>query len=149
MAVPEEIWSVENSTGIVVGQLKAICTWHRFVDIITFLLESSCDHSEVSNAKQREKESSLHTKFPPCFDSHVPLGRNYENWFTRRRGSAPRNLHFLIQLRDSKRGVCSVFIKRISVWDVALVFGYEGKAEDQCAASWLMGRRMCDIATSE
>lgn len=26
MVVPEEISSVENSTGIVVGQLKAICT---------------------------------------------------------------------------------------------------------------------------
>lgn len=65
MAVPEEISSVENSTGIVVGQLKAICTWHRFVDIITFLLESSCDHSEVLRCKATGKRVIMAHQISP------------------------------------------------------------------------------------
>lgn len=77
--VPEEISSVENSTGIVVGQLKAICTWHRFVDIITFLLESVCDCSEVLKMQSTGERVIIPHKISPVFKLTCALGRNYEN----------------------------------------------------------------------
>lgn len=71
MAIPEEISSVENSTGIVVGQLKAICTWHRFVDIITFLLESICDRSEVLKMQSTGRKSHHSTPNFPRVSTHM------------------------------------------------------------------------------
>lgn len=124
MTVPEEISSVENSTGIVVGQLKAICTWHYFVDIITFLLGSVCNSSEVLKCKSTGERVIIPHKISPVFKLVCLRSQLWK--LVHQKTKYTRNKHFVvIQLGDSKGKACR-FIYRACFRLALLYFQLSG-----------------------
>lgn len=68
----------------VVGQLKAICTWHHFVAMIAFLLESVSNSDEVFKMQSNIVKVIIQLRISPGVEGASALGCNYENGLIRK-----------------------------------------------------------------